>query len=377
MKIGFEANCAVYEPAGVGEYTRQLMKTLLELDPPAGGNEYFFFVNTFRKKKERIEKVKKIIEGHANAKIVQSNWPNEWKEWLYGKNAGFLFPKFQEMDLIFAPFFSALPLFAAPKAKKVVTAHDLVFYRFPNHQNQKITNYFKKRSLLAASQADLILADSVSTKNDLVKFQKIPAEKIRVVYLGKDIIYRPSSPNTPNIPNFLLTVGTLEPRKNLVNLIKGYELLDEKTRQIYPLKIVGGRGWNNEEFDKIFENSPAKNQIQVLGYLTKEELKKLYNQASLFIYPSLFEGFGLPPLEAMASGCPVLVSTAPSLIEVVGSAGEYLDPKDPKDIAKKINYLLANPKRLALRQKEGIKQAAKFSWRKCGEETLKIYEEIK
>lgn len=377
MRIGIEANCAIYEPAGVGEYTRQLSRALLALDKK---NEYLFFANAFRKKEERIEKIKRIVDGCANAEIVESNWPNEWKEWLYEKKwGGFFFPKFRDLDLIHAPFFTALPLFA--KTKKIFTAHDLVFYRFPNHQTKKITDYFKRRSLLAARAADLIIADSVATKNDLIKFQQIPAEKIRVVYLGKDEIYKPLANQIANkISNhankFLLTVGTLEPRKNLINLVRAYELLDQKIQQEYPLKIVGGRGWQNQEFEKILENSAAKNQIQILGYLKKEELKELYNQATLFIYPSLFEGFGLPPLEAMASGCPVLVSAVPSLIEVVGSAGEYLDPLDPKDIAKKINTLLNNPSRLRLRREEGLKQATKFSWQKCATETLGIYNQI-
>lgn len=379
MKIGFEANCAIYEPAGVGEYTRQLTRALLALDKK---NEYFFFANAFRKKEERIKKIKRIIDGYANAKIVQSNWPNEWKEWLYEKKwGGSFFPKFHDLDLIHAPFFTALPLFKTGKAKKIFTAHDLVFYRFPNHQTLKITNYFQHRSLDAARAADLIIADSISTKNDLIKFQKIPAEKIRVVYLGKDEIYKPlpnlpKHPNHPNAPGFLLTVGTLEPRKNLINLIRAFELLDEKIQREYPLKIVGGKGWQNKDFEEKLKQSPSRKNIQLLGYVTKEELKKLYNQATLFIYPSLFEGFGLPPLEAMASGCPVLVSAIPSLIEVVASAGEYLDPLDPKDIAKKITLLLNNQDRLALRREEGLKQAAKFSWQKCASETLEIYNEI-
>ena len=170
---------------------------------------------------------------------------------------------------------------------------------------------------------------------------------------------------------FILFLGTLEPRKNVDNIIKAYDKL-RKNNNFYEYKLViaGGKGWKNKNIYNAFKNSKYKNDIKFLGYVENKDKNYLYNLADLFIYPSFYEGFGLPPLEAMACGCPVITSSVSSLPEIVGSAGIMVNPHDISEISQAMNDVLSDKNLQNKLSQKGIKKAKEFNWEKSAKKYL-------
>jgi len=231
--------------------------------------------------------------------------------------------------------------------------------------------------------ADQIIAISNSTKQDLIRYFQVPEEKITVTHLAADECFQPLPFDKVQVFRekygldfpFILYVGTLEPRKNLPTLIKAFYYLKKKNIH-HKLVIAGGKGW---KYDPIFQTISDLNLIKDIhftGYVPKEDLPLLYNAADAFVYPSLYEGFGLPPLEAMACGCPVITSNTSSLPEVVGDAGIMINPCDYDKLAEAIDNIISDTDLKIQFSKMGQVRAAQFSWNKCAEETLKIYNDL-
>ena len=265
-----------------------------------------------------------------------------------------------------------------------IVAHDLTpflseiagFHKLSLKIKEKLT--FK----LAIRNSKKVIAVSDCTKNDLVKDFKIDSNKIDVVPLAVSNRFKKiSNVNSLNkikykykLPDkFILFVGTLEPRKNIINIIKAHKLnAKENGISDYKLVIVGKNGWHYNDILKTVEETGLKNKVIFLGYVKDEDLPVIYNLAGCFVYPSFYEGFGLPPLEAMACGCPVITSNISSLPEVVGSAAVLIDPKNIDAIANSIKMVLIDKK---LRQNmiaDGLLRAQKFSWAKTANSILNI-----
>ncbi|MCK5855028.1 MAG: glycosyltransferase family 4 protein, partial [Sulfurovaceae bacterium] len=173
---------------------------------------------------------------------------------------------------------------------------------------------------------------------------------------------------------YILSVGSIEPRKNLLGLLKAYALLDEKLKSEYQLVLVGFKGWENIEIMELIKQN--EKSIHYLGFITDEELAQVYNLTSLFVFPSFYEGFGLPPLEAMACGSPVVCSDSSSLPEVGGDAVVYCNPQDTNDIKEKIEIVLNNTTLQNEMIDKGLQQAKKFSWEKSSKEHMRVFEEL-
>jgi glycosyltransferase involved in cell wall biosynthesis len=269
------------------------------------------------------------------------------------------------------------------RGKKVLTVHDVSFFLFPEYHPLKRRLTFKALFPRSLEQADQIITDSDSTKRDLVEHFHVPADKITTVYLGVDPTFAPASEAqaTPIMAKhgvrfgaYLLYIGTVEPRKNLPRLIQAYNLFRANGSQSLPLVLVGASGWLNQDLFREIDKSPWKDNIKILGYVAKTDLPALYSGAAAFVYPSIYEGFGLPPLEAMACGAPVITTDNSSLPEVVGDAAILVDAYDVDAIARAMLQVASDlTMRESLKQR-GLARAKFFTWQRTAEQTLAVYE---
>jgi len=232
-------------------------------------------------------------------------------------------------------------------------------------------------------RATAIIAISQATKQDIITFYHIPAEKIHVIYEAPAPHFRPQ----PEIviqqvrakyslpQRYLLTVGTLEPRKNLVRLLSAFEHV-HRQGLVDALVIVGAKGWLYDDFFRHLQSSPVRDSVILPGFVPDELLPALYAGATLFVLPSLYEGFGLPVLEAMACGVPVVASRAGALPEVGGEAAHYFDPTNVENMTQTIIDCLQDTQLRAAMREAGLRQAARFSWRRTARETAQVYAQL-
>ena len=269
--------------------------------------------------------------------------------------------------------------------RSVVTMLDLTFMRMPETFNRWNRLYLSAMSTLSARRCDHIVAISESTRQDVIRFLGVPPEKVEVIYCGVDAPFRPIEDAAAlarfraerGVPeHFALYLGTLEPRKNVERLIEAYARLKRAGEIPHKLVLGGARGWL---YDRIFARVRELNledDVLFTSYIPYDELPLWYNCADIFIYPSLYEGFGLPPLEAMACGTPVVTSSRSSLPEVVGTAAMTVDPLDVSAIASAIARILNEPSLRERLKAEGPRQAARFSWTNAAAQTLKTYRRV-
>lgn len=365
-RIGIISEPLNIQPRGVGYYTLNLINSLLKIDK----NNQYRLINWTNPNKAFP------AQTYITKNLLKSVSPT------YGWYPTLPFQlKNSDFDIIINP--SSIPTFFKFKQKYIITIHDLTPIIFPETHRAGKGFIYKYLLPKTVKEADCIVADSLSTKNDIVKYLSIPPEKISVIYPGIDsrfkVIKRRFIINAIKkkykLPDkFILSVGTLEPRKNIVNLIKAFNLIKAKD-PIY-LVIVGIKGWKHQKIFETVANSRAKQRIIFTDYVDDEDLPGFYNLGLLLAYPSLYEGFGLPCLEAMACGCPVITSNISSMPEVCGSAAYYINPHSTNSIYSGLEKVLKNKmirKRLSL---EGLNQAKKFSWKKTVEEFLKIIKEL-
>ncbi len=272
------------------------------------------------------------------------------------------------------------------QARTILTVHDLSFMRLPQCAEAGLRAYLNKVVPRSIERADLVLADSQSTKNDLIELLGVSPDKIEVVYAGVESRFRPMEGEMAlqrvrkryglGFP-FILSLGTLEPRKNLTGLIDAYALLRGKGQVIRDkglrLVIAGGKGWLYGEIFARVEELGLSGQVIFPGFVADEDLPALYNLAELFVFPSLYEGFGLPPLEAMACGTPVVTSDRPSLPEVVGEAGLMVEATDSQALAEAMERVLMDGNLRGEMREKGLKQAGKFTWEAAAEKLLDVY----
>ena len=298
----------------------------------------------------------------------------------------------EDIDVVhypyFEPFFLTLPVFS--KNKKIVTVHDLTPLVFPEHFRAGLKGSLKwQLQKLALKNANAIVTDSESSKRDVIKYIGINSEKIKVVYLAageefkrindKGLMIKEIRKKYGLPEKFILYVGDATWNKNLPRLI------EVASKISVPLVMVGKalidrnidtkNPWN-KDLVKVQEEASQNKNVLRLGFVSSEDLVALYNLATLFIMPSIYEGFGLPVLEAMGCGCPVVTSRGGSLAEVVGEAGRYIDPYDVDCIAKGISEVFNDPSLQKELSQKGIIQSRKFTWRKTADETMGVYESV-
>jgi glycosyltransferase involved in cell wall biosynthesis len=373
MRIGIDARSVLKQRTGVGSYTFNLIKNLSKLDQE---NRYVLFYSHHKNVKAAIPQ---IDNPNFESKFIR--FPNKLLNLLWGTVK---MPKIDwlvgEVDLYHSPNYTLNML---GRGRSLMTIHDLSFLAYRQyslasgrwHYAFKIRNY--------AQQVDAIAADSKSTKSEILKYLKVPEEKIHVIYLGHSPAFQPlpESEHRQRIlekykikGDFILYVGTLEPRKNLKGLIQAYA--QSRARDDFLLVLAGGKGWKYRHIFRLVHKLKLENQVVFCGYVPDSDLPELYNKAAVFVYPSFYEGFGLPPLEAMACGTPVIVSHTTSLPEVVGDAGVYVDPLDTEQISHSIDTVLSDTKLHNALRGRGLERAKMFSWEKTTRETMKLYRKL-
>lgn len=377
MRIGIDCRTILNpesgERAGVGHYTYYLVKNILKLDKK---NEYVLFFDW------RVKDTREFEQKNVKIKHFPFSHYNKFLPFAYSHMLISAYLLKSGLSIFHSPI-SSLPL-TYPK-KSIITVHDLAIYKNPAWFPARI---FSTRLLVPQSlrMASKIIAVSESTKKDLRQIFNVPNKKIKVIYEGT-LVQKINVRNKriDNIsrfnlwPNYILFIGTLEPRKNLVTLMRAYKKLLEGGDNFkkYQLVLAGDKGYKNDEvFDAIKELKLAK-QVKYIGYVTHNQKLELLKKATCFIFPSGYEGFGLPVLEAMALGTPVITSNTSSLPEVADKATLLINPEKENEITAALKKLFSSAQLRNKLSRKGIAQAKKFSWEKCAQETIKVYESLK
>ena len=267
----------------------------------------------------------------------------------------------------------------------VVTIHDTTLWKFPHYHPRRRLLAMRPLIPRGALHAKAIIAVSAATKRDLVRTLKVPEAKVHVVYEAAAPEFRPLArgPALESVrhkyclpESFILYVGTIEPRKNLMRLLRAFDVVRRQGYRSHALVLVGNRGWKDGAILATAAQLAMDGAVRVLGRVPTQDLVSLYNLADLLAFPSLYEGFGLPVIEAMACGTPVVASPNGSLAEIAGTAAEFVDPTQVESIAAGLRTVLSDADRCAYLQAAGLQQAARFSWETAARHTRQIYEAV-
>jgi glycosyltransferase involved in cell wall biosynthesis len=362
--------------SGVSEYTLNLLTEIFRKDQK---NKYKLFYNS-------AGQAEMPQFNFSNVEYVKTNYPNKVFNLILQKLFGYpRLDKMLDVDIFFMPNIGFISL--SNKAKKIITIHDLSFLRYKEFFSFKRNLWHKfinlKKNL---KKFDYIIAISENTKRDLIELCQVPEEKIKVIYSGIDKKYRVISQDKEkdkfrqvqerySLPDkFILFLGTIEPRKNIGGLIRSYSLLRDKNPELSDFKLVlaGAQGWKVKEILEEYYRCKYKKDIIFLNYVDKEDKVYLYNLASLFVFPSFYEGFGFPPLEAMACGVPVVSSNVSSLAEVIKNSGILVSPNNICEIERAMTLILRNKNIKDELIMRGLENVKKFSWEECADNYIKF-----
>lgn len=368
MRIGIDISQIVYG-TGVSRYTEELVKHLLKIDKK---NQYILFAGVWRQK-ERIEEFLKNLKSKSykfESKVVL--FPPRLADIVWNKLHVLPIEKFTgRLNLFHSSNWTQPPA----KCPIITTIHDLTPLKFPQGFEKNAINSFKRNFYWVKKEASFIMVDSGATEKDLIK-EGFDKNKIKVVYLAASDKFKPvkSKKRIKGVKkkyeisgDYILSVGTLEPRKNIKRLINAWRVVSGRWQ--VDLVLVGKQGWQKIKLPAIRHEPRAIST----GFVPDNDLSALYSGAKVFVYPSLYEGFGLPVLEAMACGCPVITSNVSSLLELAGNAALLVSPKSVKEIKQAMKKVLTNEKLRESLIKKGFTQAKKFSWQETAREVLEIY----
>ncbi len=369
MRIGIDARLAHYRQAGISRYTLQLIEGLARCNTQ---HEDEFVILQSIKSREPI-----LDRPNFSLRRLVTPSHHRFEQLLLPLELSTV-----RLDVLHSPDF--VPPFKR-KFRSVITIHDLAFMLYPHFLTKDAARYYGQIDQ-AVKSADAIIAVSQATKKDIVSLLGVPESKVTVIYEAASPSFRPLK--MPDLvqrvrerfgvfSDFILFVNTIEPRKNVPMLLKAFRRLLDNYHPDVKLLLAGEKGWL---YDEVFRLSTALNlaeDVIFLGRVSTEELLWLYNTARMLVAPSLYEGFGLTPLEAMACGTPVVVSNVSSLPEVVGDAGLLVNPNDDDALAVAMWRLLSEPELRECLIQKGFKRAAFFSWDKAARETLDLYHRLR
>lgn len=365
MHIGIDARLLYYQMGGISQYVRWLLPALAELDQV---NRY----TVFHSRKDG--RTYTPAAPNFQRKNLWTPCHHQLERWTL---AGELSPV--RLDVLHSPDFIP-PQFGA--RRHIITVHDLNFIYYPEFLTPESMRYYADQIQWAVQKADHISADSHATRYDLIEHLRVPPDKVTTIHLAANPLYARKYDDTAvqqildqfHLPrDFILFVGTLEPRKNIPFLLDAYDRLRQTTAVDVPLILVGRKGWIYDDIFKSIGELGLTGQVRHLEGIYDEQLAHLYHAAGVLVTPSHYEGFGLPALEAMHCGCPVIVSNRGSLPEIVGPAGLTLDVLDETEWTDALHRVLTDSD---LRQRmiaAGYEQAATFSWHKTAEMTRQLY----
>jgi glycosyltransferase involved in cell wall biosynthesis len=393
LRIAVDGRTIVRGKSGVGTYVERTMRALLQIDQQ---NEYFLFLVEPLDDLEAPNLTKILIEGYQKA-IRNRYWDNVLLPRFAADNnidiifgAAFALPILPRWENVarFLPMPSRWRLLFNPgrRIKYVAGVLDVIGFVRPETFTPKMRMWQHIFVSNAVKLADAIITISESTKRDILKLFPFDADRIYVTPLSVDEAYRPDHDehllklvrtkySLP--PQFVLYVGTIEPRKNVAGIARAYSMLPPELRHDYPLVIAGSRGWYADTIIEEINSLSIPESIREIGFVDGEDLPALMSLAKLFVFPSLYEGFGYPPLEAMASGVPVITSNTSSLPEVVGDAGIMVAPDDCETLSSEMRRVLTDQRLHADLRLRGLERAREFTWKSTAERTLEVFQRVR
>ena len=365
LKIGIDARLPHYRVGGISTYVRQLVNALAEIDKD---NQYQLF---------HLHKADETLSSQFQR---QNLWtPAHHRIERYALSVELLR---HGLDVFHSPDF--IPPIRGAK-RHIITVHDLTFLHYPQYLTADSRRYYNDQIDWAVGHADHILAVSQSAKDDLMTMLNVPESKITVQLNGVDKRFHPldteslkSIKQKLNLADkFILMVGTLEPRKNILGLLRAYQALLTSLPDAPPIVLVGRKGWLFDETQAEIEQMNLSERILWRENVTDEQLPAVYNLATVLVLPSFYEGFGLPALEAMACGTVPIVSNRSSLPEIVGDVGLQINPDDPATITYALEKALLDKEWRAEIGQRGIERAKQFTWERSAKIALEVYQSVR
>jgi glycosyltransferase involved in cell wall biosynthesis len=378
MKIYVEGAPMFLHRTGVGQYTKSLLEHLIEQDTR---NHYTIWGFLFMGRKF---KSKPFPEGpRLDYHLIR---------WMPGKVFNAIVRKLtappvdlmlrRKPDLFLFPNFVRYPL--ALGSKSIVIVYDMSYLLHGEYTAKRNRDYLTHYVPISIKKSQHVVTISENAKREIMEHYRVPAEKITIVNpaLDHDFFYRRGEPEVNKMRQkysitkpYILYTGTLEPRKNILGILESYVQLPEDLRNSYSLVLAGGKGWLDDEIKNRLDELKDYDIITT-GYVPDEDLPAIYSGASVFVYPSHYEGFGMPPLEAMACGVPVISANNSSLPEAVGDAGILIDADDTKGLAKNVERVLRDSALAKEMSEKGLKRAKKFTWESSAATMLKVINEV-
>jgi len=363
MRIAIDANPMFLNRAGIGNYTYHLVRQLVRIDQE---NEYYLY-NTATKEHELND-----LRLGGNARVIC--FPRVLSPWKARKD---------RIDIYHGVNYQ---LWAQGNAGSVVTVHDLALNIFPEFSKRLLGEQWSRyKALRTFHRATRVIAISQNTANDIHKYYQIPPEKIRIIYngVGEEFFSAPLPDSLKSVRaryaippgDYILYVGGSDLRKNLESLLKAFSMLLRKIQQI-TLVATGGMGRKAKEIYQSISNLGLERNIVITGHVSDQDLRQLYAGTRLFVYPSLYEGFGIPILEAMSSGVPVIASNTSSIPEVAGDAAYLIDPYNIGALADAMEKVLQDDNLARSLQAKGLQRAKAFSWERTARQTIEVYEDV-
>lgn len=363
MKIGIDARPLSYRLTGIGFYLKYLLDALQVIDQ----DNYYYLISNGPISYDLFNPKWVKIQGRCKKKLISTLWMQ-----AYVPNVA----SNLKLNLFWGPRHN-LPLFLPLKVKTVLTIHDIVHILYP--ETMSLPNLIVERLLMrwSVKRSTYIICDSISTSSGLKKAYRIDDGKVQTIYPGApDLIKRPKQIQSKkvNLPSkYFLFVGTLEPRKNFERIFRAFERTRPEKENVH-LVVVGGTGWKNKDFLISLKRNPLSEYVHMMGYLDTDQLISCYENALCLLFPSLYEGFGFPVLEAMANRTPVITSNISSMPEVGGDAALLVDPYDIEAISNAMKLMLGDEMLRNDLITKGLKRVKKFTWEQCATETLNVFE---
>jgi len=369
VKYGIDISPLTPGRTGVGNYVFYLLKNMLALN--ASDQFVGFAVTRSRLALDGLGERLQVRHVKVPTRLLYAVW----------RASGHILPieTFTgSLDLFHATNYFLPP---ARNAKRVVTIHDLSFLVVPQYSSPRIVRPFSLGIRRFAHDSDMIIAYSESTKRDVISILGVPESKIAVIYMAVDDEFGQSTHDaawlerTYNVSRpYVLHVGTLEPRKNVPAILKAFNAV--KTEFPHRLVLVGAHGWMYEEIFRLCDELNLRDRVQFIGFVGHDTLATFYRHADLFVFPSFYEGFGLPVLEAMKCGCPVIAARNSSLVEVAGGAALLVEAQEWEALAELVRTTLSDGLLREEMSRKGRDQAAKFSWKQSAAQTLELYRDL-
>jgi alpha-1,3-rhamnosyl/mannosyltransferase len=381
MKVILSIDPIRFPLTGIGRYTLELARHLKNM--PEVENLHLFSGHGFTPNLPELEHTKQssttlthsfrrsILRNRLTVELYHLASPIIKRHALRGHS-----------DFIFHGPNFYLPPFGG---RSICTFHDISIFTFSRFHPSERVRYMRKEIAHTLKRADMLITDSEYTRHEIASYFNWPLDKIRSVSLACSSEFRPRTLDEmqPRLSSYglisgqyCLYVGTIEPRKNLDTLLDAYALLPKTIKKQWPLVLIGHNGWHSEQLHERIKSAINEGWAFYFGFVDANDLPVFYSGARLFVFPSLYEGFGLPVLEAMSSGIPVVCSSASSLPEVTGDAAAMFEPLDVETLSELITIGLEDNIWRASAQEKGLLRASNFSWKKCAEETVKVYREV-